>query len=282
MKPVTLAHISDLHCGRDCDLEQLAALERYIPTLGADALVYSGDLTQRARHGELQEARRFLERLGEHLPWIAVAGNHDVQWWESPFHLFGTDRIYRKYRQWMGRELTLVLEIPGAIIATALTAHGVAFGSMTLNLNDMAVKGHLPASEVQRLERVFAAAPPDVARVVVMHHNLLRGRISHRMGLARWNTANRRLASLGADLVCCGHDHEEQAGQVEGRLAVSQSGTHTSRTRGGRPAAFNVVRIEEDRIRIRHHRWDAANRTFNPADDFAFARERRAVPAAAS
>lgn len=281
MKPVVLAHLSDLHCGRDCDLDQLAALERYVPALGADALIYSGDLTQRARHGELQEARRFLDRLGEHMPWIALPGNHDVQWWESPFHLLGTERLYAKYRRWMGRDLTPVLEIPGAIIAPALTAHGVAFGSMTFNLNDMAVKGHLPAREVQRLREIFAAAPAEAARVVVLHHNILRGRISHRMGLSRWQTANQRLVALGVDVICCGHDHEEQAGQLEGRLAVSQSGTHTSRTRGGRPSAFNVVRIEEDRIRIRHHRWDAASRTFNPADEFAFVRGRRAVPVVA-
>ena len=52
-----------------------------------------------------------------------------------------------EFRRWFGDNLTPVLEVPGAIIAGALSAHGVAPGSLTWNPNDMAVKGHLPRSE---------------------------------------------------------------------------------------------------------------------------------------
>ena len=41
-----------------------------------DLLVVSGDLTQRARPEEFQQAREFLDRLPK--PQIVVPGNHDV------------------------------------------------------------------------------------------------------------------------------------------------------------------------------------------------------------
>ena len=57
--PVTIAHLSDLHFGGYADLAQIEALEEFLPTLGATAIVVSGDLSQRARHGEFQAAHAF-------------------------------------------------------------------------------------------------------------------------------------------------------------------------------------------------------------------------------
>ena len=54
--PVTIVHLSDLHFGGYADLKQIEALESFLPTLGATALAISGDLSQRARHGEFQAA----------------------------------------------------------------------------------------------------------------------------------------------------------------------------------------------------------------------------------
>ena len=54
-------------------------------------------------------------------------------------------------------DLRPVLEIPGAIIAGALSSYGVAVGSLTWNLRDVAVKGHLPDSETDRVKTIFAA-----------------------------------------------------------------------------------------------------------------------------
>jgi hypothetical protein len=138
-----------------------------------------------------------------------------------------------------------VLEIPGAIIAGALSSYGVALGSLTLNLRDVAVKGHLPASETTRVAGIFANAEPGTVRILTFHHNVLRGAHSGRMGLANWRSAYRRLLASGADVILCGHDHHEAAGQIDGALAVSTAGTHSFRTRGGRPSVFNLVKVRE-------------------------------------
>ncbi len=273
MKPVTLVHLSDLHFGRDCDLAMIDAVERIVPALEASAVVVSGDLTQRARHGEFQAARRFLDQLAKSAPVLTLPGNHDVQWFESPFWILGRERMYVKFRRWFGQELTPTLVIPGAVIATMLTGHGVSFPSMTFNLNDMAVKGHLPKSEVDRVSRIFEQAPADLAKVVVLHHNVLRGKISQRMGLSRWRTAQERLIALAPDVIINGHDHEEAAAQLGDRIAVSTAGTLTHRMRGGKPSVFNVVRIDTGTVTIQHWRWQGD--TFAPSDRFVFARAGR-------
>jgi 3',5'-cyclic AMP phosphodiesterase CpdA len=264
--PVTLAHLSDLHFGRDAQLDQIEALEALIPELRPDAVVISGDLSQRARHGELQRALAFTQTVGRASPTLVIPGNHDVQWWRSPFGILGSAPRYEKWRRYFGPELTPTLELPGAVLAGVLTSHGVALGSLTWNLNDLAIKGHLPAPEARRVARYFAAAPADAARIVVMHHNILRGAISQRMGLARWRQAQQLLRSTGADLILCGHDHQEGCGQVENVIAVSTSGTHTDRCRGERASAFNLVSIDASSINIQHHRWDGKGRLFVPSD----------------
>jgi 3',5'-cyclic AMP phosphodiesterase CpdA len=271
MAVVTIVHLSDLHFGGFADLKQIEALEEFLPSLNATALVVSGDLSQRARHGEFQAAHVFLHRMRMRVPALIVPGNHDVEWWKSPFGLLGEKRKYAKYLRYYG-ELRPQLEVPGAIIAGAVSGYGVAFGSLTWNLRDLAVKGHLPRSETRRIKQIFAKAAPDLARVLVVHHNVLAGGTG-RMGLARWRSAHKRLLDTGADVILCGHDHFEGAGQIEGGLAVSTSGTHSYRQRGGRPSVFNLVTLDAQSVNIQHFRWISGDRQFIPSDKFSFARK---------
>ena len=60
----TLVHLSDLHFGR-VDPALLAPLTEAVAAARPDVVVISGDLTQRARRRQFEEARRFLRT---HLP----------------------------------------------------------------------------------------------------------------------------------------------------------------------------------------------------------------------
>jgi 3',5'-cyclic AMP phosphodiesterase CpdA len=268
---VTIVHLSDLHFGGYADLKQIEALEEFLPSLTPTALVVSGDLSQRARHGEFQAAHVFMHRMRLKIPALVVPGNHDVEWWKSPLGLLGEKRKYAKYLRYYG-ELRPTLEVPGAIIAGAVSGYGVAFGSLTWNLRDLAVKGHLPRSETNRVKKIFAKASAELAKVLVVHHNVLAGGTG-RMGLARWRSAHKRLLDPGADVILCGHDHFEGAGQIEGGLAVSTSGTHSYRQRGGRPSVFNLVTLDHQSVHIQHFRWVSADRQFIPSDKFSFGRK---------
>src|SRR5204862_414678 len=139
-----------------------------------------------------------------------------------PLIPFAKEPLYAKYRRYFGADLTPTLTLPGggAIIASALTSHGVAWGSLTPRLRDLAVKGHLPKREITRVRGLFEAGPPGQARVLALHHNVLRGDLSRRMGLARWRQAQRRIVASGADVVLCGHDPQEGAELLAGREGV--------------------------------------------------------------
>jgi 3',5'-cyclic AMP phosphodiesterase CpdA len=274
---LTFLQMSDLHFGRDADLAQIAALEELARTLRPDAVAIAGDLTQRARHGEFQRALVFVQQMRTVAPTIVVPGNHDVQWWTTPFDLVGAGPKYEKYRRYFGDDLTPKLVVDGAVFCGALTSYGVVAGSMTYNLNDMAVKGHLPASETERIAARFQAESPELLRVMVMHQNLLRGAISERMGLAHWRRSWRQVMATGVDLVLCGHDHQEGAGTLPNGAVVATSGTHTSRTRGERPSACNVITVTGTTIQVDHHVWDRAAGEFHLGESTSFPRPRTAA-----
>jgi 3',5'-cyclic AMP phosphodiesterase CpdA len=278
---VTLVHLSDLHFGGLADLAQIEAVEALVPDLEPDAVVLSGDLTQRARHGEFQRARAFVREMGRAGPVYVLPGNHDVQWWWRPLVPFGSAAKYGKYRQYFGPELTPTLDLPGVLITGALTSHGVAWGSLTSQLRDVAVKGHLPKSAIARATATFGKARPEQARVLVLHHNVLPGDLSRRMGLARWRTAQQRIVASGADVVLCGHDHQEQV-ETLGGTVVACAGTLSTRSRGGRPSVFFRLLIEADAIHVEQYRWDAARRVFRRSDRHQFARRRSATPSEVS
>jgi 3',5'-cyclic AMP phosphodiesterase CpdA len=268
-----IVHIGDIHFGGLANIPVVEALERLLPDLRPDAIVVGGDLSQRARHGEFQRGRAFANLARETAPVLVIPGNHDVQWWWRPFIPFGKDVLYQKYRSYFGADLTPTLTIPGgAVIASALTAHGVAWGSLTTRVRDIAVKGHLPKREMQRVQTVFAQAEPGLPRVLVVHHNVLRGAISNRMGLARWRRAQQRIVEAGTDVVLCGHDHQEGAEMLDGRVIVSTAGTLSTRSRGGLPVSFNFVTIDPAAVQVTFFRWDSAKQRFQPSDTAAFAR----------
>jgi 3',5'-cyclic AMP phosphodiesterase CpdA len=268
----SILHLSDLHFGGRADLAQIEALERLVPELAPAAVVISGDVSQRARHGEFQRALVFVEACRRVAPTLIVPGNHDVSWWASPFGIRGRGPLYRKYRRYFGDELGPVLQLPGIVIAGAVSANGLAAGSVTWNPRDLTVKGHLPKPDTDRATAVFGRTDPGLLRVLVLHHNVLRGQISNRWGLAHPLDAQRRVLASGADLVLCGHDHQEWIGQIERHTVVAASSTHTSMTRGKRPSAFNLIEFDSQWLRLRFMRWRRNGGAFEPADAFEFAR----------
>ena len=282
----SIVHLSDTHFGGEADLSLIEAVEDLLPDLAPTATVVSGDFTIRARYGEFQAARAFVRELERTSPVMVIPGNHDVQWWLRPFLPFGTAAMYQKYATYFGPDLSPSTSLPGVLLAAAQTSHGVAWGSLTLQPRDIAVKGHLPAKEIQRVSQLFRQADPRQLRVLVVHHNVLRGEISGRMGLARWKLAQQRIVDSGAELVLCGHDHQESAHQLGGKVVVSCVGALSKRARGDQPAVFHRVCWDPESIQIEQYRWDGERNLFKRSDVYAFARTNKVhearVPAQAS
>lgn len=71
-----LLQLSDTHFGTERPAV-VAALEALVAARRPDALLLTGDITQRARRAQFDAARAFVRRLG--VPAVlAVPGNHDI------------------------------------------------------------------------------------------------------------------------------------------------------------------------------------------------------------
>ena len=108
-----LLHISDLHFGPPF-LEPVGeALLRQAHWLAPDAIVVSGDFTQRAKAEQFQQAAAYLKRLPD-VPRLVIPGNHDVPLYRVTERLLNPHGLYRRY---ICNDLNPVLKVNGTILA---------------------------------------------------------------------------------------------------------------------------------------------------------------------
>ncbi|QYJ16358.1 3',5'-cyclic adenosine monophosphate phosphodiesterase CpdA [Rubrobacter xylanophilus DSM 9941] len=281
-----IVHISDLHFGKPAAHERLEALKDLVSGMRPAAVAVSGDLTQRCANREFEQARSYLKQLERSAPCIVVPGNHDIRWLGAVARNLGFAGFFRRkahefkysrYRRYICNELNPLLEIPGAVIAGLNTAHGISRGSLTRRLKDLGVIGHVRRSDVERVRRLFEQAPPGAARVVMIHHNPIKGPVSGRHGLANTEWALEVLASIGTELILCGHDHQEAIHAIERSpgLVISTAGTISNRVRPGRSSSFNLVDVGEESLRIVTYTWSRDMKNFLPSTERLFPRPHR-------
>lgn len=263
----TVLHISDLHFGRPAVSERLEALKVFISEMAPDAVAVSGDLTQQCTNAEFARARVYLDKIKTISPCIVVPGNHDIRWLGAVARnldfagLLGRkahDFKYSRYTRHISQDLTPSLEVPGVVIAGLNTAHGITRGSLTKRFKDLGVIGYVRRRDVERVKEAFSHAAPDAVRMVMIHHNPVRGAVSGRHGLSNTRQALHAFSGLGAELILCGHDHQEAVHTVEETepgLVVSTAGTISNRLRPGRASSFNLVDTDEHNLRITTYVW---------------------------
>ena len=253
----------------------IEAIESHIVNDGYDVVAVSGDLSQRARAGEFQRARVFLRDAAKVSRVIVVPGNHDVAWWRSPLMVRGAQTMYEPYRRYVSEELEPVLRVPGATLVGLNTAQGVSGRTLTWNMRDISIIGDLRRSQIERAEAEFNASPAGDARIIVMHHNPVKGELSQRHGLKNTPKILGAFAHIGVDVVLCGHDHQEAIHYVEHTkrgTVISTAGTISHRSRGRRPSSVNVVAITPTDITVRTLIWSSADATLNDGPVHTFAR----------
>jgi 3',5'-cyclic AMP phosphodiesterase CpdA len=258
-------HVSDLHFGRPAVPAQIEAIEAIIQGEKFDVVAVSGDLSQRARAGEFQRAEVFLRDAQKVSKTIVVPGNHDVAWWRAPFGVGRKDKLYENYTKFISGDLEPVLRVPGATFVGLNTSHGVTLRTLTWNLRDISIIGDIKREQFRKAEIAFTQSPPTDGRVIVMHHNPVKGELSKRHGLKRTKKILGAFAAMGVDLILCGHDHQESVHYIEHTkkgTVISTAGTVSSRSRGGRPSSVNVIRILPAQIEVTTHIWSETRRTF--------------------
>ena len=261
----TVFHVSDLHFGWPAVPEQIDAIEQIIQVKKYDVVAISGDLSQRARAGEFQRAAAFIRDARKVSRVITVPGNHDVKWWRAPLGIGDKSKVYANYRKFIDRNLEPVLYVPGATFVGINTAHGVTRRTLTWNLRDISIIGDIHKKQLDKAKELFEKAPARDARVIVMHHNPVRGELSQRHGLKNTQKILGAFAEMGVDLVCSGHDHQESVHFIEHTrkgTVISTAGTISNRSRGGRPSSVNVIGLGPKTIEVTTFVWSRDHRTF--------------------
>ncbi len=275
MNALNVLHCSDLHFGHPAVPEQYEAIEALIQERRYDVVAISGDVSQRARAGEFQRAREFIRQAQKVSRTIIVPGNHDVAWWFAPLGIGDPGRLYAKYRMYVEQNLEPVLRVPGATFVGLNTSHGITLQTLTWNMRDLSIIGHVTQSQVEHARAEFDRAPSGDARIVVMHHNPVKGQLSQRYGLKNTQQLLSAFSDMRVNLVLCGHDHQEAVHYVEHTrhgTVVSISGTISDRSRGGRPSSVNSIRITDKEIEVTTLVWSSQTRAFSSGPDQCFAR----------
>jgi 3',5'-cyclic AMP phosphodiesterase CpdA len=271
----TVFHCSDLHFGSPAVPEQYEAMETLIAAYRFDVVAISGDLTQRARSGEFQRARAFIKHAEATSKVICIPGNHDVAWWKAPLSLGDPARMTENYSRYISDDPEPVLNVPGATFVGLNTSHGVTLETLTWRPRDISIIGIVTKEQLDRVRRVFADAPKGNARVVVMHHNPVKGELSQRHGLKHTSRVLGAFADMGVDLVLCGHDHQDAIHFIEHTkkgTVISTAGTVSNRMRGGRPSSVNSIRLSAEQIEVATLVWSASDHGFVPGPSKCFKR----------
>ena len=262
----TIVHLSDLHFGR-VDYTVRDAVVTTVVSLKPDLVVVSGDLTQRARSAQFQEARQFLDALPQ--PQIVVPGNHDVPLY-NVFSRFG--RPLDKYRRYITEDMQPFYTDEEIAVIGINTAR-----SLTTKY------GRINEQQIAAVREKLCAYQDNVTKIVVTHHPFdLPENHDEADLLGRSKLAMVALAECGADVLLAGHLHIGHTGHTAMRYRIAghsalvvSAGTATSTRHRGEANSFNVVRINHPHIQVERLVWQPNANAFAPAsaENFKFSSE---------
>ena len=259
----TLVHLSDLHFGR-VDPELLAPLRALVQRIAPDVVVVSGDLTQRAKSEEFEEARAFLDTLPG--PQIVVPGNHDIS-------LYNVLRRFiaplSRYKRYITDDLSPVFIDDEIAVLGVNTARSLTFKD-----------GRVNTEQVAQIKAQLSGLPTNVTRIIVTHHPFDLPRTFDDDDLVdRAPMAMQAFAESGVDVLMAGHLHASHAGNTADRYAMGdyaalaiQAGTATSTRGRGETNSFNVVRVAPEQVEVDRYGWDVLGKDYSLISTEKFSR----------
>lgn len=230
-----ILHLSDLHFGTE-KIECLNAIRDFCMQHTPQAVVVSGDLTQRARFNQFYQCRKFLDSLN--VPYLIIPGNHDI----PLYHVW--NRIFQPFARYQ--------MIFGHTEIELETEHFYLIGVNTIRRR-YHTRGYLSLKQIQEIDLKLQHAPSDKLKIIVAHQPFFVADLDKR-GLKDCP----RLAKIaletwgkhGLFALLHGHLHHAAVYDLNAafNLAVNQpiydvhAGTATSyRLHKGQPNSFNVI-----------------------------------------
>ena len=223
-----VVHMSDIHFG--AHQEELAeSLLADVATQEPDLVVVSGDLTQRARPRQFEQARLFLDRLPG--PVLTVVGNHDLPLVNLPRRFLSQTRRYEHY---ITSDLDPVVAVPDLVAVGLDTMPAWRWKA-----------GQSPPADWHRPTRLRECSGRHLADLGD-HHPVLPEKLSGLVGRRRLVST---CAETGVAVLLSGHTHVASVtstplGEPGRRSALAVvSGTTMSRRTRGSPNAYGVLRL---------------------------------------
>jgi len=225
-----LFHFSDPHFGVE-NRSALASLAQAVSDEKPDALICTGDLTQRAKHSEYDAARDYFSQFD--CPVVLCAGNHDMPYynlWERM-----TDP-YRRFRR-LYAEVGSPFESDEIVLVPLMTT--VSF-QPRIPLSDGVIRKPALDATVSHLRSMIADTR---LKLVFCHHPLLGSDDGKPNPTIGGDQAFSKIAASGADAVISGHVHvpfdmiKERDGN---KMRMLGTGTLSTRLRGS-PPSYQVL-----------------------------------------
>lgn len=244
---ITLAHISDLHFGRE-NPHLIKCLIDNLEVIDPQLVVISGDLTQRARRSEFLAARAFLDSL--QWPFIVIAGNHDI----SADNL--AERFFHPWRKWH-------IYIGSALEPVVRGEDHIAIGINTARRSGYSLdwsRGRINHRQIDAVAEHLADENEEKLRVIVAHHPFwIPEKYSHRQIVGGRDMALEKLKKAGIDMILSGHIHLAYTHVLNG-LIISHAGTTiSSRLEVDSPNSFKIIRGDRQKLSVETREWKSTS-----------------------
>ncbi|WP_432695493.1 metallophosphoesterase family protein [Marinobacterium sp. YM272] len=261
-----ILHLSDPHFGTIPEPVG-QQLESQVHELAPDLIIFSGDITQRSREDEFNQAAEFVGRMPD-VPLVAVPGNHDIS----------LHNLVRRFLDPYGR----FVDAFGRLPPFAQECNGVQVIALNSAPRWRHINGEINANALRETLTEYTRIPAKL-RIAVFHHPLDCRRMQDRYNIARGSKrAIPVLSEQGIDLVLGGHIHdtmmrtsEHRYPKIFPRMLMLLAGTcMSSRTRLGAPNSFNLIDLlEENTLQVQRWDLDKVSAAFHPVEQGLFSRD---------
>ena len=248
-EPTILFHVSDVHFG----VEHKPAHDWFADAVARerpDAVICTGDVTQRARKREFEAARQWFQSFN--VPLTIEPGNHDMPYYNL------IERFRTPYKRFDALEKAVEAEL--ALVNVVIVPLRTTVRAQTrFPWSDGVVRGPALDRTVTELERL---AGDGRLKVVACHHPLMEGPVGSPNPTINGDRAFLALAEAGADAILSGHVHNsfDIAHEVAGRkVRMIGAGTLSSRLRST-PPSYNVLRFDPaSGLTVEHREYHEPN-----------------------
>ncbi|MDZ4274848.1 MAG: metallophosphoesterase [Erythrobacter sp.] len=240
-----LFHISDVHFGVE-DAAALDAVARAVAAERPDAVICTGDLTQRSKHSEYARAEQWFAALG--VPVVLEPGNHDMPYY-NPWERF-TDP-FRRYNR-LAQAVSCAFASPDVVLVPLRTT---VRAQRRFPWSDGVIK---PAALQATLAALAVLKGDPRTIIVIAHHPLLGPEGATRNPTIGGDNAFAHIAAAGAHAIISGHVHvpfDQQRARGGHSVRMIGTGTLSTRLRHGAPASWREITCEaggviETRLRL--------------------------------